>query len=47
MEVTKQHMYEGDPLYGEVLAWMSTQGFRAAIDRVTLRDGNVLFVRVI
>jgi FkbM family methyltransferase len=47
MEVTKQHMYEGDPLHGEVLAWMSAQGFRAAIDRVPLRYGNVLFVRVI
>jgi 2-O-methyltransferase len=45
MEVTKQHMYEGNPLYGEVLAWMGTQGFRTAIDRMPLRYGNVLFVR--
>jgi 2-O-methyltransferase len=45
MEVTRQHLYEGNPLYEEVLAWMGSQGFRAAIDRMPLRYGNVLFVR--
>jgi FkbM family methyltransferase len=45
MEVMRQHLYEGNPLYDEVLAWMGSQGFRAAIDRMPLRYGNVLFVR--
>jgi len=45
MEVTREERHIGTPLYGEVVAWMKDQGFRAAIDRVTLWFGNILFVR--
>ena len=45
MEVTREERHVGTPLYGEVVAWMRNQGFRAAIDRVTLWFGNILFVR--
>ena len=45
MEVTREERHAGTPLYGEVVAWMRNQGFRAAIDRVTLWFGNILFVR--
>lgn len=45
MEVSRDRHYVGAPLYGEIIAWMREQGFRVAIDRVTLWFGNVLFVR--
>jgi 2-O-methyltransferase len=45
MEVAREENHVGTPLYGEVVAWMKDQGFRAAIDRVTLWFGNILFVR--
>jgi 2-O-methyltransferase len=45
MEVTREERHAGTHLYGEVVAWMRDQGFRAAIDRVTLWFGNILFVR--
>ncbi|MEP7025808.1 MAG: FkbM family methyltransferase [Actinomycetota bacterium] len=45
MEVSREERYSGIPSYGEVVAWMSGQGFRVAIDRVTLWFGNILFVR--
>lgn len=45
MEVTREENQAGTPLYGEVVGWMKEQGFRAAIDRVTLWFGNILFVR--
>ena len=44
MEVTREERHVGTPLYGEVVDWMRNQGFRAAIDRVTLSFGNILFV---
>jgi FkbM family methyltransferase len=45
MEVAREERHAGAPLYGEVTAWMRDQGFRVAIDRVTLWFGNILFVR--
>ena len=45
MEVSREESRVGTPLYGEVVAWMRGQGFRVAIDRVTLWFGNILFVR--
>jgi FkbM family methyltransferase len=45
MEVYREELRVGTPLYGEVVAWMRDQGFRIAIDRVTLWFGNILFVR--
>ena len=45
MEVSREERHVGTPLYGEVVDWMAYQGFRAAIDRVTLWFGNMLFVR--
>jgi 2-O-methyltransferase len=45
MEVTREERHAGTPLYEEVVAWMTDQGFRVAIDRVTLWFGNILFVR--
>lgn len=45
MEVSREEDRVGTPLYGEVVTWMRDQGFRAAIDRVTLWFGNILFVR--
>jgi FkbM family methyltransferase len=46
MEVSREERHAGAPLYGEVAAWMRDQGFRAAIDRVSLWFGNMLFTRV-
>ncbi len=45
MEVSRDPNRPGTPRYGEVTAWMREQGFRMAIDRVTLWFGNILFVR--
>lgn len=45
MEVSREQRHDGAPLYGEVVTWMAGQGFRVAIDRVTLWFGNMLFVR--
>jgi 2-O-methyltransferase len=45
MEVSREENRPGTPLYGEVIAWMESQGFQVAIDRVTLWFGNILFVR--
>lgn len=45
MEVNRKRFYEGCPTYDEVCSWMRDQGFRAAIDRVGLWFGNILFVR--
>jgi FkbM family methyltransferase len=45
MEVCREEDRVGTPLYGEIVAWMKDQGFLAAIDRVTLWFGNILFVR--
>lgn len=45
MEVTREESDAGVPRYEEVVAWMGSQGFRIAIDRVTLWFGNILFVR--
>lgn len=45
MEVSREERFVGTPLYGEVVSWMKEQGFRIAIDRVTLWFGNILFVR--
>jgi 2-O-methyltransferase len=45
MEVAREEIHMGAALHGEVVGWMKDQGFRAAIDRVTLWFGNMLFVR--
>jgi FkbM family methyltransferase len=45
MEVGRDDFYVGAPVYGEIVSWMKGQGFRIAIDRVTLWFGNILFVR--
>jgi FkbM family methyltransferase len=44
MEVSRQELYHGSPLYPEVMSWMKSQGFEAVIDRVLVTFGNVLFV---
>lgn len=45
MEVSRDRHYVGAPLYEEIITWMRDQGFRVAIDRVTLWFGNILFIR--
>lgn len=45
MEVGREDFYVGAPPYEEIISWMKSQGFRVAIDRVTLWFGNILFVR--
>lgn len=45
MEVSREERFVGSPVYEEVVSWMREQGFRIAIDRVTLWFGNILFVR--
>lgn len=45
MEVSRRELYEGTPLYPEVVAWMKAQGFRVALDRMSYLFGNVLFKR--
>lgn len=45
MEVSREELYANTPLRDEVVDWMTTQGFRVAIDRVAVTFGNMLFVR--
>jgi FkbM family methyltransferase len=45
MEVGRDDFYVGAAVYDDVVSWMENQGFRVAIDRVTLWFGNILFVR--
>jgi 2-O-methyltransferase len=45
MEVSRDQGRPGVPLYPEVVSWMENQGFRVAVDRVTLWFGNLVFVR--
>jgi FkbM family methyltransferase len=45
LEVWREPMYEGAPLYDDVVAWMSRNGFGPVIDRVHRVFGNILFVR--
>ncbi|MEQ1798590.1 MAG: FkbM family methyltransferase [Lacibacter sp.] len=47
MEISTRPTYEGVPLYGEVKAWMETQGFRVEVEAIPKGwdMGNVLFVR--
>jgi 2-O-methyltransferase len=45
MEVARKELYAGCAMYDEIISWMRGQGFRPAIDRVTLSSGNILFVR--
>jgi Methyltransferase FkbM domain len=45
MEVARKELYAGCAMYDEIMSWMKGQGFRPAIDRVTLSSGNVLFIR--
>ena len=45
MEVSRRELYADGPLYPEVVAWMQSQGFSVAVDRVPVIVGNMLFVR--
>jgi hypothetical protein len=45
MEVGREDFYVGAAPYHEIISWMKDNGFRVAIDRVTLWFGNILFVR--
>lgn len=45
LEIWRQEMYAGAPLYGEVVNWMTAQGLGLVIDRVPRVSGNALFVR--
>jgi FkbM family methyltransferase len=45
LEVLRVELYDGNPLYDEVLSFMRDHGFDVAIDRVNRTFGNVLFVR--
>ena len=44
IEVFRKELYEGSGLYPEVVAWLQSQGFEVAIDRVFVGFGNMLFV---
>lgn len=45
MEISRKELYEGQPVYPEVIEWMRGVGFELAIDRVSVHWGNALFVR--
>jgi FkbM family methyltransferase len=45
LEVSHVHLYQGAPLYAEVVQWMWQRGFRPAVKAVFRIGGNVLFVR--
>ena len=45
MGVHRVEFFAGCPLYDEIVSSMRSLGFRPAIDRVTLKFGNILFVR--
>ncbi len=45
LDVSRRELYTGSPLYDEIVGWMGEQGFRVALDRVSLTYGNLLFVR--
>jgi FkbM family methyltransferase len=44
-EVSNVELYEGAPLYPEVLAWMRSHGFIPVAEALFRIGGNVLFVR--
>ena len=44
IEVSRKELYEGSGLYPEVVAWLQSQGFEVAIDRVFVGFGNMPFV---
>jgi FkbM family methyltransferase len=44
-EVSNVQLYEGAPLYPEVLDWMANRGFFPAVEALFRIGGNVLFVR--
>lgn len=45
MEVNREELFVGCALHDEIISSMKSLGFRPAIDRVTLKFGNILFVR--
>jgi 2-O-methyltransferase len=45
MGVHREEFFVGCALYDEIVSSMRSVGFRPAIDRVTLKFGNILFVR--
>jgi 2-O-methyltransferase len=47
MGVLREEFFAGCALYHEIVSAMRSMGFRAAIDRVTLKFGNILFVPIL